>query len=142
MKLIQPLSPTVKWNNRGLEDLLRILLLSRGQDEWDQLLPQIMRAFRGTPHSTTGETANIMMLRRELRLPYQLQLYPPPAEVEPQQEYSLQMAEHLSAVHKMLREQQKKIRQEDQEEPLLFSRRHGLARESQKEKRRESQTSG
>ena len=111
----------VERNNRGLGDSLRTLLLSRGQDEWDQLLPQIMRAFRGTPHSATGETANMMMLGRELRLPDQLQFHPPPAEVEPQQEYSLRMAERLSAVHEMLREQQKEIRQEDQEEPLLFS---------------------
>ena len=63
----------------------------------------------------------MMMVGRELRLSDQLQLHTPPAEVEPQQEYSLQMAERLSAVHEMFREQQKEIRQEYQEEPLLFS---------------------
>ena len=66
----------VERGNRSLGDSLRTLLLRRGQEEWDLLLPQIMRAFRGTPHSVTGETANFMMLGRELRLPDQLQLPP------------------------------------------------------------------
>ena len=39
----------VERNNRLLEDSLRTMLLDRGQDDWDLLLPQIMRAFRGTP---------------------------------------------------------------------------------------------
>lgn len=34
----------VEWNNRLLGDSLRVLLLRRGQDEWDQLLPQLMSA--------------------------------------------------------------------------------------------------
>ena len=67
----------VERSNRNLGDSLRTLLLRRGQEEWDLLLTQIMRAFRGTPHSVTRETANLMMLGRELRLPDQLQLYPP-----------------------------------------------------------------
>ena len=62
----------VEKNDRVLGDSLRALLLRRGQDEWDLLLPQLIRAYRGTPHSTTGETANLMMLGRELRLPDQL----------------------------------------------------------------------
>ena len=66
----------VERGNRSLGDSLRTLLLRRGQKEWDLLLSQIMMAFRGTPHSVTGETANFMMLGRELRLPDQLQLHP------------------------------------------------------------------
>ena len=58
----------VERSNRNLGDSLRTLLLRRGQEEWDLLLPQIMRAFWGTPHLVTGETANLMMLGRELRL--------------------------------------------------------------------------
>ena len=42
------------------------MLLGRGQDEWDVLLPQLLRAYRGTPHTATGETANMMMLEREI----------------------------------------------------------------------------
>lgn len=47
------------------------MLLGRGQ-EWDVLLPQLLQAYRGTPHTATGETANMLMLGRELRLPDQL----------------------------------------------------------------------
>ena len=36
-------------NNRLLGDSLRTLLIDKGQEEWDLLLPQLMRAFRGTP---------------------------------------------------------------------------------------------
>ena len=56
----------VERNNKGLGDSLRAMLLERGQDEWDVLLPQLPRAYRGTPHTATGETANMMMLGREL----------------------------------------------------------------------------
>ena len=111
----------VERNNRVLGDSLRALLLRRGQEEWDLLLAQVMRAFRGTPHSATGETANFMMLGRELRLPDQLQIHPPPVEIEPQHLYVQQMVERLQTVHDMLREQQREVRQEDQEEPPLFS---------------------
>ena len=52
----------VERNNRLLGDSLRTMLIDRGQDEWDLLLPQLIRAFRGTPHSATGETPNFLML--------------------------------------------------------------------------------
>ena len=73
----------VERSNRNLGDSLQTLLLRRGQEKWDLLLLQIMRALWGTPHSVTGETANLMMLGRELRLPDQLQLHPLPLEVTP-----------------------------------------------------------
>ena len=111
----------VERGNRSLGDSLRTLLLRRGQEEWDLLLPQIMRAFRGTPHSVTGETANFMMLGRELRLPDQLQLHPPPADWTPQSDYCRELVKRLEMAHAALREQQRVVRHEDHEEPLLFS---------------------
>ena len=111
----------VERSNRHLGDSLRTLLLRRGQEEWDRLLPQIMRAFQGTPHSVTGETANLMMLGWELRLPDQLQLHPPPLKVTPQNEYCQELLDRLEMAHAAFREQQIVIRQEDQEEPLFFS---------------------
>jgi hypothetical protein len=111
----------VERNNRGLGDSLRTLLLNSGQEEWDLLLPQLMRAFRGTPHSTTGETANDLMLGRELRLPDQLQFYPPPTDFLPQHKFAQATQERLAETHDLLRSQQTEIRQEDQEEPLLFT---------------------
>jgi transposase InsO family protein len=72
----------VERNNRGLGDSLRSLLLNQGQDEWDLLLPRVMRTFRGTPHTVTKETANYMTFGRELRLPNQINSHPPQLEVD------------------------------------------------------------
>jgi len=52
----------VERNDRMLGDALRSLLLSRDQEEWDRVLPQIMRAYRSTPYSCTQETPNFLML--------------------------------------------------------------------------------
>ena len=110
----------VERNNRLLGDSLRTMLLDKGQDEWDLLLPQIMRAFRGTPHTTTGETPNLLMLGRELRLPDQLQYLPPPQELSARHQYVQDVRQRLEEAHSLLREQQVQIRQEDDEEPPLF----------------------
>ena len=88
------------------------MLLRRGQDEWDILLPQLMRAYRGTPHTATGETANVLMMGRELRLPDQLQHQPPPEEANPQHDFVVDMKERLEQAHEALRQQQLEIRQE------------------------------
>ena len=110
----------VERGNRGLEDALRALLLRRGQEEWDRLLPQIMRTLRGTPHSTTGETANLLILGRELRLPDQLSICPPPMEQQFRLEYLQATQNRLKEARQILRGEQMETRQEDQEEPPLF----------------------
>ena len=109
----------VERNNRSLGDSLRALLLRRGPTEWDLLLPQIMRAFRATPHSATGETANFMMMGRELRLPDQLS-EPVATDNQAIQPYVLELAGRLEETHEILRERQMKVRVEDEEEPPLF----------------------
>ena len=57
-----------------------------------------------------------MMLGRELRLP-DLHSYtpPPPLEVTPQNEYCQELLDRLEMAYSALREQQKLIRQKDQE---------------------------
>ena len=55
----------VERGNRDLGDMLRSMLLGRDEEDWDLLLPQIMRTIRASPHKQTGETANFMMLGRE-----------------------------------------------------------------------------
>ena len=55
--------------NRVLGDALQAMLLNRGQDDWDLVLPQLLRAFPGTPHACTRKTVNLLMLERELHLP-------------------------------------------------------------------------
>ena len=110
----------VERGNRGLGDSLRALLLTRGQEEWDLFLPQIMRAFRGTPHSVTGETANMLMLGRELRLPDLVDCNPSEAKTFLEHEYVVEMQERLERVQGILREQQMETRGEDTAEPLLY----------------------
>jgi len=73
-------------NSRKLGDVLRSLLLGRGQEEWDVVLPQNMRAYRSTPHSSTQETSTFLMLGRETRVPKHL-TYHVPAPESPVHEY-------------------------------------------------------
>ena len=110
----------VERGNRTLGDALRTHLLTRSQNEWDKLLPQVMRAFRATPHSTSGETANSMMLGREVRLPDQLMCPTPLEEPAGRSQYVTELAGRLKDTHEMMREKQKTMRQQDSEEPLLF----------------------
>ena len=110
----------VERGNRVLGDALRALLLNRGQGDWDLVLPQLLRDFRGTPHASTGETANILMVGRELRLPNLLMSIPSPRIYQAHSEYVQEMAERLEEAHTLLREQQMTVRREDDEEPLLF----------------------
>jgi len=67
----------VERNNRLLGDALRSLLLGRSLEEWDMVLPQFMQAYRGTPHTSTGETPNLLMLGRETRVPDHLTYHIP-----------------------------------------------------------------
>jgi len=101
-----------------LGDALRSLLLGRGQEEWDVVLPQIMRAYRSTPHSTTQETPNILMLGREARVSEHL-TYHVPAPESPVHEYVGRLIEIMGKAHDALRAQQWQIRMEDSEEPPL-----------------------
>jgi len=50
-----------------LGNSLRNLLLSKGQEESEVVLPQIMRAYHSTSHSSTLETPNFLMLGRKKR---------------------------------------------------------------------------
>ncbi|XP_067935022.1 murinoglobulin-2-like [Watersipora subatra] len=80
-----------------------------------------MRAYRGTPYSATGETADMLMLGRELRLPDQLESYPPPTEFFPAHEHALEVQRRLQTVHEALRQSQMEVRQEDREKPPLYA---------------------
>jgi transposase InsO family protein len=103
----------VERGNRDLGDSLRSLLLEADEQEWDLLLPQIMRSIRASPHHTTGETANYMMFGRELRLPDQL-IYGKSVERPTTREaYAVQLQERLTKVHDTLRQQQINIRSQD-----------------------------
>jgi len=99
-----------------LGDTLRSLLLGRGQEEWDVVLRQIMRAYRSTPHSSTQETPNFLMLGRETRVPDHL-TYHVPASESPVHEYVGKLVETMRKAHDALRAQQWQIQIENSEWP-------------------------
>jgi len=109
----------VERNNRMLGDALRSLLLGRGQEEWNVVLLQIMRAYRSTPHSATQETLNFLMLGRETQVPEHL-TYHAPASESPVHEYVGSLIEVMGKAHDTLRAQQWQTRTEDSEEPPLY----------------------
>ena len=94
----------VERGNRVLGDSLRVLLLNRGQGDWDLLLPQLFRNFCVTPHASTGETANILMLGRELQLPNLLMSNLSPRTYQAHSEYVQEMAERLVKAQMLLKE--------------------------------------
>jgi hypothetical protein len=88
--------------------------------DWDLLLPQIMRTIRAVPHSTTGETANYMMMGREVRLPDDLYHQATRAESQTTDSYAAELQERLAQAHELVRSKQLTVRVEGTEEPNLF----------------------
>lgn len=83
----------VKRNNRTFVDSIRSLLLGSGE-EWVKVLPHVMSVFRATPHSSTKETMNQLMLGYEIWLPDQLSCAAPPPENVPVEVYSKELLEN------------------------------------------------
>ena len=84
--------------------MLRTLLLRRSEDDWDLLLPYIMRSIRASAHQATAKTPNFLMLGREVRLPEHL-LYGPNAEkTTSREQYAVDLQKRLDIAHCLLRE--------------------------------------
>ena len=111
----------VERNNRALGDSLRAALLECGQRDWDDLVPQIMRAIRSTPHALTGETPNFMAMGRETRVPDTILYESYAAEPPCPSAYVDRLVECMREAHEVLRDRQAELRQEDGEEDPLFS---------------------
>ena len=108
--------------NRTLGDALRAMLADQEMpvNDWDLLLPTIMRNIRSVPHTTTGETANYLMLGREIRLPAGLLHEVRVAESQSPEAYAAALQERLQTAHALLRDKQLQLRTSDTEEPPLF----------------------
>jgi len=102
-----------------LGDALRSLLLGRSQEEWDTVLPQVMRAYRSTPHTSTGETPNLLMLDQKTRVPDHFTYHIPEQDYSIH-EYASELVEQMKVAHKILHEKQWQVRKEDFEEPSLY----------------------
>lgn len=105
--------------NRTLGNSLRALLVQDPTREWDDLLPQIMRTVRATPHRVTQETANYLMLGRETRLPPDL-LHPTELPEFIESDYAIELQNRLQEVGRQLRERQRKQPRQDTEAPTLY----------------------
>ena len=57
--------------NRSMQNMLA-KLVNQFRDDWDQVLPYIMCAYRATPQQSTKFTPNFLMLGREALLPVDL----------------------------------------------------------------------
>ena len=76
-----PLHPQSDGQTERLNRTILDLLAKTAADnplEWDTKLPYAMAAYRSTPHTTTDETPNRLMLGREATTPLQLLTPPPP----------------------------------------------------------------
>lgn len=92
--------------NRTLGNSLRALLLEHQTADWDEVLPQIMRTLRATPHRSTQETPNYLMLGREVRLPPDA-LAPAESEAMTVESYALQLQQRIQEAGQILRQLQK-----------------------------------
>ncbi|KFD60515.1 hypothetical protein M514_27302 [Trichuris suis] len=54
--------------NRTIWDMLAKSIITEERD-WDMVLPKVMKAYRATPHSSTGQSPYRMMFGRQCRLP-------------------------------------------------------------------------
>ena len=94
--------------------------MDRGQEDWNLVLSKLLGEFRGTFHAGAGETANLLTLGPESRLPDLLTSHPSPREHQAHHKYTLKLIKRLEETHEMLRKEQITVQQEDSKEPLLL----------------------
>lgn len=68
----------VKPYNKTLAQLLSSFI-NEDHTDWDQLLANVMMAYRSSEHETTGFTPNMMMLGREIAVSLDIQFGSPVA---------------------------------------------------------------
>jgi len=83
------------------------------------VLPQIMQAYRSTPHSSTLETLNFLMLGRETRVPEHVTHHVPALESNVH-DYVDELVKRMRTAHEVLREQQWQVRSGDSDDPPLY----------------------
>jgi len=83
------------------------------------VLPQVMRAYRSTPHTSTGETPNLLMLGRETLVPDHFNYHIPEQDYAIH-EYASGLVEKMQVTHEILWEKQWQVQQDDSNEPPLY----------------------
>lgn len=87
--------------NWVLGDTLRSLFVSKSQEEWYVVLPQIMQAYHSTSHSSTQESSNFLIFGWEIGVPNYLS-YHVPALKAPVHEYRGKLVEIMGQANDAL----------------------------------------
>ena len=99
--------------NGGVERFNRTLIsmltmyCQENQRHWDEVLPQVLMAYRSSVHSTMGVSPNMMMLGRNITMPIEA-IIPKPRESRENDfsdadDYVYRLQESLSKVHELAR---------------------------------------
>ena len=107
----------VKSGNWDLGDMQRSMLIGKDEEDWDLLLPQIMRTIRASPYKQTRKTANFMMLGWEARLPEHVMYGPAASDTTSKEKYAADLADRMKAAHDKLKTQQLQLRMEEARTP-------------------------
>lgn len=107
--------------NKVIADMLSHYINKRHSD-WDDVLDVVMLAYRTSVHRTLGETPAAMMFGRELRLPMDAMVGPPPEdghEIVASSPYVQNLQEALQVAYELVRE---RVAQHHRYEKVMYDR--------------------
>ena len=86
--------------------LVQMVLIDpvRRQKDWDEVLPYATSAYRCTPHDSTGESPNMMMLGREVSLPVDLVTECPGVQNSTHTDFAEKLRSDMQQAHDRARE--------------------------------------
>ena len=86
--------------NRVIGDNLRCLVNTK-QDNWADVIPSLMMAYRKTPHSATGYAPFTLLFGREMRAPIDVGLVPTEEVPKSTKEYIQNVIDNLKTAHEI-----------------------------------------
>ena len=91
--------------NKTLAQMVSVLIDPvRRQKDWDEVLPYATFAYRCTPHDSTGESPNMMMLGREVSLPVDLVTECPRVQNSTHTDFAEKLRSDMQQAHDRARE--------------------------------------
>ena len=93
-----------RYNKTMVNMVAMMIEPKRQQGDWDECPPYASFAYRCTPQESTGESPNMMMLGREVRLPVDLMVECPSVEDTTRTDYAEALRHNLQEAHTRARE--------------------------------------
>ena len=95
--------------NRTLLNMVSMMLEPfKNQRDWDEMLPYVGFAYRSSVHESTGETPNMLMLGREVKLPLDLMVEPFEDDEDDldllQTDYAAELRDRIRLAHERARD--------------------------------------